>query len=73
MSVTLYSTHCPKCKVVEMKLDKTGINYSTVDNVEDVIKIGEEHKILSAPILCVDGKYMDFSESLKWIKEVQSV
>ncbi len=34
MSVTLYSTHCPKCDVLEKKLQNKGIKYQAVYDVD---------------------------------------
>ena len=67
--VTLYTINCPKCKVVEMKLDQKGIEYKKIDNEETVVKFGEEHNVRSAPILVVDDKVLDFSNAIKYINE----
>jgi deoxycytidylate deaminase len=32
-SVTLYSTHCPRCQVLEKKLIKAGITYTVCDDI----------------------------------------
>ena len=32
--VILYEHGCPKCKILKMKLDKSGIMYETVNDVE---------------------------------------
>ena len=32
--VTLYTTHCPKCNVLEKKLDKKKIEYTLVDDFD---------------------------------------
>lgn len=70
MNVTLYTIHCPKCKVLAMKLDKTGIPYSVVDNEDEVIEKGRSSNMPSAPLLEVDGEVMDFSNAIKWCNEV---
>lgn len=67
--VTLYSTHCPKCRVVEMKLKQLGIEHQIIDDVDTVVKIGQDQHILSAPILEADGKFMNFQEAVKFINE----
>ena len=33
MEVTLYSTGCPKCKVLVAKLNNKNINYNTILNI----------------------------------------
>lgn len=65
MDVILYSTNCPKCKVLEKKLDSTGINYKIVTDEDLMIGKG----FTSAPMLEVDGLLMDFGNAVRWAKE----
>ena len=65
MVVILYSTNCPRCMVLEKKLNNAGINYSINDNVEEMLALG----FMEAPILMVDGKAMNFKEANDWIGE----
>jgi len=67
--VTLYTINCPKCKVVEMKLDQKGIEYKKIENEDEVVKFGAEHNVRTAPILVVDDKVLDFSNAIKYINE----
>ena len=67
--VILYSTNCPKCHALEKMMNDRGIQFNLELDEEKVIKFGEEQNILSAPILAIDGKYMDFSAAVKWVKE----
>lgn len=59
----LYSTGCPKCKVLKMKLEQKGIEYEENNSVDEMIALG----MMSAPALSVDGKLMDFKEANDWI------
>ena len=36
MNVVMYSTNCPKCRVLEMKLNSKGITYSVVTDVDEM-------------------------------------
>ena len=63
MQVVLYSTHCPKCKVLEKKLNQKQINYEKITD----IKTMEEKGFLSVPILEVDGERMDFKAAFRYI------
>lgn len=65
MQVTLYSTGCPKCKVLKMKLDSKNINYDTISDVSIIISKG----INAVPVLEVDGNIMDFKTAVDWINE----
>lgn len=63
--VILYTTHCPRCNVLEKKLLQKGIEFEakTDFNKEEMVKRG----FASAPLLEVDGKIMAFSEANEWI------
>lgn len=63
--VTLYSTHCPKCKVLEMKLALKNIAYEEVNDV----KVMQEKGFEFVPKLEVDGVIYDFKEAVEWIGE----
>ena len=69
--VTLYSTHCPKCMVLEQKLKQKNISFEVVDDTDKVVEYGREHNIKSAPLLDVDGTPHDFSAALKFVSEWQ--
>jgi glutaredoxin len=63
--IIFYSTHCPKCNVLKVKLDDAEIDYEENNDTEEMIKKG----FMTSPVLEVNGKYLDFSKALKWIKE----
>lgn len=67
--VTLYSTNCAKCKVIETKLNQLHLDFKTVTDQDTVIKVGKECGITTAPILKVDDTYYDFTQAIKFIKE----
>lgn len=66
MKVILYTTHCPKCKVLTAKLKAKGVDYEEITDV-DVMR---DKGFMSAPMLEVDGKTMTFIEAIKWVNEV---
>ena len=63
--ITLYSTNCPRCSVLEKKLDAAGINYSINNDVDEMISLG----FMEVPTLVVDEKTMTFKEAIDWIGE----
>lgn len=63
--VILWSTHCPRCKVLELKLKQKNINYEENNSVEEMTAKGFKE----APKLEVDGMVMDFMQAVDWIKE----
>lgn len=66
MEVTLYSTHCPKCIVLEKKLQSTKVQYNLVEDQDVMIKKG----FMSAPMLEVDGEVMDFTKAVNWVNNL---
>lgn len=71
--VILYSTHCPKCCVLEKKLKQKNISYDEVNDIEIMKRKG----YLTVPVLEIDGESMDFKKAINWIntlnQEEQSV
>ena len=65
--ITLYTTHCPKCKILQQKLDQKQIEYEVVDDENAVIEYGKDIGILSTPILEVNGVAFDFNNAVKWL------
>ena len=63
MKITLFSTHCPKCNVLEKKLKTKNIKYEEVNDVE----IMKEKGYLTVPVLEVDDESMDFKKASDWI------
>lgn len=63
MSVILYTTGCPKCRVLEKKLESKNIEY--VKNTDTVLMISKGFE--SAPMLEVDGEIMNFAVANAWI------
>ena len=66
MEITLYSTHCPRCNVLEKKLQQKKIDYKEINDVE----IMKEKGYLTVPILEVDGKSMNFKEAFNYVNSL---
>lgn len=67
MEVTFYSTHCPKCMVLQKKMDEKGIQYTEINDVKTMLKKG----FAEAPKLEVDGKLMSFMDALDWVSDYE--
>lgn len=65
MKVILYTTHCPKCNVLDKKLTSKGIAYIKNTDTKEMLKKG----FSTAPMLEVDGVIMDFKQANDWINE----
>jgi len=65
LNIILYSTGCPKCKVIETKLKQKGVEYTIISDIEVMTQKG----FMTVPILEVDDVVMDFVTANKWINE----
>lgn len=63
LDITFYSTHCPKCNVLEKKMKAKNLSYAEVNDI-DVMK---EKGINTVPVLEINGEMMDFATANKWI------
>lgn len=61
--IILYSTDCPKCRVLKSKLSDKGIAYKENTNVGDMIKLGIEQ----VPVLSIDGILLDFKQAVNLV------
>lgn len=68
-NIRLYSTHCPKCRVVEKKLEQAGIQYELIDAKENQEVLDELMAlgVRQMPVLKVNDELLEFSEIIKWI------
>lgn len=66
--ITLYTTGCPRCMVLEKKLAEKGIIYSKVSDENKIIELG----IMTVPLMSVDGNLMEFGEAIDWINNYRS-
>lgn len=61
--VILYSTNCPKCKVLEDKLNEKKIPFDIVTDIDKMVELG----IMTAPVLSVNGRLLQFMEAINWV------
>ncbi len=65
IKVTFYSNDCPRCNILQQKLDEKGVMYEKVSDVE----IMKQKGFMSVPMLEVDGNIMNYLEAINWVKE----
>lgn len=61
--IKVYTTHCPKCQVLEMKLQKKNIEFESCDDMDEMAAKG----IKAAPSMDVDGTIYNFTDAVKWV------
>lgn len=65
MSVIMYTTGCPKCKILKKKLDEKKVEYEEETDVEKMKSMGIDR----VPMLSVDGKLLSYLEAVKLIND----
>lgn len=65
IKVTFYSNDCPRCNILQQKLDEKGVMYEKVSDVE----IMKQKGFMSVPMLEVDENIMNYLEAINWVKE----
>lgn len=63
--VTLYTIDCPKCKILEKKLNNAGIAYLTIKDKAEMRAKGLD----LMPVLEVDDVRMNFKQACDWVNE----
>lgn len=61
--IKLYTTHCPQCEALTIKMNKANIPYSICDDMDEITQRG----FTSMPMLEVNGEYMTFIEAIRWV------
>lgn len=58
----LYSTGCPKCKILEKQLRQHNIEFNIITDKNLMIEKGFK----SAPKLEIDNKILDYPDAIRW-------
>ena len=66
MSIILYSTHCPKCNILEKKLKEKNITYTEINDVNVMTEKG----FTTVPMLEVDGTVMDYKTAFNYVESL---
>lgn len=62
--LVLYTQDCPKCKVLEKKLNEKLIPYTKCTDMSEL----EKNNIVSIPVLKLeDGTMLLFNEAINWV------
>ena len=64
--MTLYSTDCPRCRVLQMKLNELNLGYTVKTDIADMQALG----ITTAPVLEVDGELFAFNKALAYLAKL---
>lgn len=70
MKIVLYSTDCPRCKVLEKKLRAKGIDFEINKNMDNIMGVAEQYGITSAPLLQVGDSVLTFELANQFINNL---
>ena len=65
--IILYSTGCPRCKILEKKLDEKNVAYNKVTDTEKLKEMG----IDKVPVLSVGGKMYGYADAVKFVNQME--
>lgn len=63
--IKLYSTGCPKCIMLEHRLDACEIPYEKVSKMNEIFEVAKKYDIKEAPFIVKDDKVYNFTEAVK--------
>lgn len=63
--IKLLTTHCPRCSVLQKKLDAAGIKYEEITDIETIQSYGVD----AVPVLVIDNEILDFTAAVKWVND----
>ena len=63
--IILYSTDCPRCKLVKQMLDIHHVPYTEITDKQAIL----DRDFDSVPMMDVNGKMMDYSGILTWLEQ----
>lgn len=64
--IKVYSKeNCNNCEMIKNKLKESKIEFEEIHNEEEMLRIGQENFIMSAPIVQIDDKYYSGIDGLK--------
>ena len=61
----LYTTNCPKCKILKKKLDEKNIKYDIVTDEKEILALN----VLEVPQFFNNEMLLNFSEAIQWINQ----
>ena len=66
--ITVFTTGCPKCKILEAKLKEKNIQYKEVTDVEEMVNMG----LKQVPWLKTEaGEMLNFENAIQWLNSLE--
>ena len=70
MDIILYTSNCPKCLILEKKLNEKKLSYETCTDIRAIDEVlSHNDKITSFPFVQIDGQIYDFKAALNYVNK----
>ena len=66
MDIILYSNNCPRCKILEQKMQEKHIKYNKIEDEE----IFRQKQFSFMPMLEIENKLLSFKEAFNYINSL---
>lgn len=66
MDIILYSNNCPRCKILEQKMQEKHIEYNKIEDEE----IFRQKQFSFMPMLEIENKLLSFKEAFNYINSL---
>lgn len=65
--ITVYSLDCPQCPALKKRLTDKGIDFTLIENRDEVVKVASKFGITDVPFMTVDDKVYTFLDAINYI------
>lgn len=65
----LYSNNCPVCRTVKKILNEKNIEYTEIDDINEIMNTARENNISSLPFADIDGVVYTAQKLVSYLKE----
>ena len=66
--ITMFTTGCPRCRILESKLKEKNIQYKEVTDIDEMRAM----KLNTVPWLKIDtGELLDYKNALEWVNNLE--
>lgn len=66
MDIILYSNNCPRCKILEQKMQEKHIEYNKIEDEE----VFRQKQFSFMPVLEIENKLLSFKEAFNYINSL---
>ena len=65
MRIKMYSTDCPRCRVLIKRYRESGLDFDLIEDEKEVLEKAREFGIEEVPFIIADGELYRFTDAMK--------